>query len=151
MKKYVLRTLTGIAFGITATHLLTVIVSICIGKGIYYPYYPVMERVYGNSLNASLVQLLSSALYGGVFGLSTFVFTKDNWSLVKQTLVHFVIITCTCLLSGWLSFWYPHRVSGVLIALGEYIVTYFIIWFCIYSSYKKSISKINEMTGECEK
>ena len=71
-----------------------------------------MERVYETSLNAALVQLLSSSLYGGVFGVSTFVFTKDNWSLVKQTVVHFII------------------------------------WFYFYNSYKKSVSKINELTAE---
>jgi len=147
MKKYIARLFTGIAIGIAATQIIAVIVSVCIGNGVFYPYYPIMERVYGNSLNATLVQLLSSALYGGVFGLSTFVFTKDSWSLVKQTIVHFLIITITCLVSGWLSFWYPHKLLGVLIALGEYVITYFIIWFCIYSSYKKSISKINELTG----
>lgn len=148
MKKYVFRTLVGIAFGIAITQIIALIVSLFIGNGNFYLFNPVMERVYETSLNAALVQLLSSSLYGGVFGVSTFVFTKDNWSLVKQTVVHFIIITCTCLLCGWLSFWYPHRISGILIAIGECVVTYFIIWFYFYSSYKKSVSKINELTAE---
>lgn len=93
-----------------------------------------------------LTQFLPEVL--ALYNVSTFVFTKDNWSLVKQTVVHFIIITCTCLLCGWLSFWYPHRISGILIAIGECVVTYFIIWFYFYSSYKKSVSKINELTAE---
>ncbi|MBS7261196.1 MAG: DUF3021 family protein [Treponema sp.] len=39
---------------------------------------------------------------------------------------------------------YPHTVMGILIALAEYVITYFIIWLCIYQNYKKQVNQINE-------
>lgn len=52
---------------------------------------------------------------------------------------------------GWICYWYPHTVMGILIALAEYVITYFIIWFCIYQNYKKQVNQINEFADSEEK
>lgn len=148
MKEIVKRALLGVAISLAVSQLITMIVSLCIHNGTYYPYYPVLERKYGSQMAAMCIQTVVNAVYGIIFGTSTFIFSKDRWSLTRQTITHFVIITSSCLLGGWLCYWYPHKLSGILIALAEYVVTYFIIWFCVYQSYKKSIKQINQMNQE---
>lgn len=147
MKEIVKRALLGIAISLAIAQIITLIVSLCIHNGTYYPYYPILEKKYGGALGAMCVQTLVDIVYGIIFGVSTFIFSKDRWSLTRQTITHFLLITTSCLVGGWLAYWYPHKLSGVLIALAEYVVTYFIIWFCIYQSYKKSIEQINNRTS----
>ncbi len=147
MKEIIKRALLGIAISLAVSQIITLIVSLCIHNGTYYPFYPILEKKYGSQLGAMCVQTVINAVYGLVFGLSTFIFSKDHWSLVRQTVVHFLLITTCCLIGGWLCYWYPHSVAGFLFALAEYVVTYFIIWFCVYQSYRKQVKKINDSLG----
>lgn len=144
MKNAIKRALIGIAISVTVTQFITIIVSVCIGDGKFYPYYPILERKYGGSLNATLVQTGWSVIYGIVFGISTFIFEKDRWSLIRQTVTHFILITVSCLLGGWLCYWYPHSTKGVLIALAQYVFTYVVIWICVFMKYRNDVKKINE-------
>lgn len=148
MKEILKRAFLGIAISLAISQVISLIVSLCIHNGNYYPYYPILERKYGSPLGAICVQTLVDIGYGLIFGLSTFIFEKDRWSLTRQTLTHFFLITSSCLLGGWISYWYPHTLSGFLFGFSEYVVTYFIIWFCIYQNYKKQIQKINESIND---
>ena len=148
MKEILKRALLGIAISMAISQTITLIVSLCIHNGNYYPYYPILERKYGSPLWAMCVQTLVNIGYGLIFGLSTFIFEKDSWSLTRQTLTHFFLITSSYLLGGWISYWYPHTLSGFLFGFFEYVITYFIIWFCIYQNYKKQIQKINESIND---
>lgn len=151
MKEILKRAFLGIAISLAISQVITLIVSLCIHNGQYYPYYPILERKYGGQLGAMCVQTLVNIGYGLVFALSTFIFSKDRWSLTRQTLTHFFLITTCCLLGGWICYWYPHTVFGILIALAEYVITYIIIWICVYQNYKKQVNQINEFADSEEK
>lgn len=143
MKKYVLRGLIGMCISLAAGQLICLVVSLAIHNGTWYGYWPIMERQYGSQLAAMLIQTLCNAVLGFIFGFITAIWDKDRWSLTRQTITHFVLVTTVCVLSGYLCFWYPHRLSGVLIALAEYIIIYVIIWICIYTNYRRSVNQIN--------
>ena len=55
-KKLIQRGLLGFPIGIAIGYLITVIISICIRDGKFYPVNPVLIDTMGNELNAVLLQ-----------------------------------------------------------------------------------------------
>ena len=55
-KKLLLRGLLGVPLGIAIGHIITVIVSLCIGDGLFYPVRPELVGAMRGELNAVLLQ-----------------------------------------------------------------------------------------------
>ena len=55
-KKLILRGLFGVPLGIAIGHIITVIVSLCIGDGLFYPVRPELVGAMCGELNAVLLQ-----------------------------------------------------------------------------------------------
>ncbi|MEH7461611.1 DUF3021 domain-containing protein [Bacillus thuringiensis] len=90
-----------------------------------------------------LINLVVANIIGIIFSIASFVFEREEWSLLKQTIIHFIILLGTFLpVAVWLG-WVPNHVSSILICVGIFIFVYFIIWFAMTMYWKKKIEGLN--------
>ena len=57
-KKVILRGLFGLPVGIAIGFVITLLISICIGDGAFYPVTPELIQMMGNQLNAVILQTI---------------------------------------------------------------------------------------------
>ena len=84
-KKVILRSLIGAPIGLSISFIITLIISVIINKGEYYPVMPKLTALCGNELNAVVIQTVCSLIYGAAFGGASIIWDMENWSLLKQT------------------------------------------------------------------
>ena len=142
-KKAGRRALLGMPLGLAISYVITIIISMNIADGQYYPVVPALIEDCGSEFSAVLIQALCSLLYGAVFGAASVIW-ETNWSLTKMTVIHLLVISLTVLPLAWLLQWMKHTVGGVLVYFGVFLLVYAIIWISQYSRMKKQISEINK-------
>lgn len=149
MKKGIfVRIFVGLAGGIAISYLITIIISAAIGDGVYYPCVPSLVERYQNELAAVIVQMILSAVLGAGFSAASLIWEKDEWSLLKQTGIYFVIITAIMMTVAYICEWMEHSVRGVLSYFGIFFLIFVVIWVARYVSWKIRISKIKEKLGK---
>ena len=90
-----------------------------------------------------ITYLVTANIVGLIFSFASFIFEKEEWSIVKQTSIHFIILLGTFLPTAiWIG-WVPNRFGPILVCIGSFIVMYFIIWFVMTLYWKRKIEKLN--------
>lgn len=90
-----------------------------------------------------LTHLVTANIVGMIFSFASFVFEREEWSILKQTMIHFIILLGTFLpIAIWIG-WVPSQLVPILICIGSFIVIYFIIWFTMTMYWKKKIEGLN--------
>ncbi|AIK38470.1 hypothetical protein BG07_2670 [Bacillus pseudomycoides] len=90
-----------------------------------------------------LTHLVVSNIVGLIFSFASFVFEKEEWGILKQTIIHFIILLGTFLPTAIWVGWVPNHLVPLLICTGSFIVIYFIIWFAMTMYWKKKIEGLN--------
>ena len=70
-KKLIGRGVIGFPVGIAIGYVITVIISICIGDGFFYPVNPELVNKIGSELNAVLIQTGLSGIMGTGFAMAS--------------------------------------------------------------------------------
>ena len=107
-KKVILRSLIGAPIGLSISFIITLIISVIINKGEYYPVVPQLTALCGNELNAVVIQTICSLIYGAAFGGTSVIWEIENWSLLKQTVIHCIVISVSMLPIAYCMYWMPH-------------------------------------------
>ena len=150
-KKLILRSLIGAPIGVTISLIITIIFSLCLGNGEFFPApHELIAWCAGNETTAVIVQLFCSLLVGAAFGASSVVWEIEKWSLLKQTLVHLAIVIVPFFGVGYIMNWMPHYLLGALGYIVGFILVYLIIWCSIYFSIKAKIKKMNKQLQELQ-
>ena len=90
-----------------------------------------------------LIQLVVANIIGIIFSVASFVFEREEWSLLKQTMIHFIILLGTFLpVAVWMG-WVPSHASAIFICVGSFIIIYLVIWFAMTMYWKKKIEGLN--------
>ncbi|WP_242215169.1 DUF3021 domain-containing protein [Bacillus cereus group sp. BfR-BA-01383] len=90
-----------------------------------------------------ITYLVTANIVGLIFSFASFIFEKEEWSILKQTSIHFIILLGTFLPTAiWIG-WVPNRFGSILVCIGSFIVIYFIIWFVMTLYWKRKIEKLN--------
>ena len=142
-KELTKRCLTGAPIGLSVCMGITIVISLIVGDGTYYPVAPELTKICGNEMNAVLVQTIAGILYGVIFSGSSIIWEMEHWSLLRQTITHLVIVSVTTLPIAYLMHWMAHSILGVLAYMGTFFVIYVIIWASIYLSIRNKLNKIN--------
>ena len=143
-KKIILRCLIGAPIGLSISFIITLIISAMINKGEFYPVVPQFTIICGNELNAVIIQSLCSLLYGAAFAGASVIWEVESWSLLKQTVLHCIVISSSTLPIAYCMYWMPHNVLGIAIYILIFFFTYFFIWFSQYFAMKKKIQAFND-------
>ena len=143
-KKVILRCLIGAPIGLSISFIITLIISVIINKGEYYPVVPQLTALCGNELNAVIIQTICSLIMGAAFAGASVIWEVENWSLLKQTILHFLVISVSTLPIAYCMYWIPHTFRGILIYIAIFFFIYFTIWIGRYFTMKKKIQAIND-------
>ncbi len=136
MKNYLKRGLLGIPVGIAIGHLITVIIALI--EGSYIGCTPALVEAMGSDVNAVLLQTVLCGVLGFVFGTSSIIWDKKDWTIVKKTLLYFVITLLANLIVAFVCKWIPITVKGILLYTLIYVVTYIAVWIGLYFGYGKA-------------
>ena len=92
-KELFFRLFIGLLGGVVLSYLITIGISFTIGDGNYYPCVPSLTERFGNEVTAVIVQTVLSAILGAGFAGCSLIWEKDEWSLLKQTSIYFLIVS----------------------------------------------------------
>ena len=123
---------------------ITIIFSVLIGDGEYYPVTLGLIADCGSEINAMIVQTICAMLYGAAWAGASVIWEMENWSLLRQTVTHLMVCSLSALPIAYFMHWMPRNLGGVLGYFGIFASIYLGIWFCEYFSMKKRIQQINE-------
>ena len=138
----------GAPIGVTVSLIITIIFSLCMGRGEYYPAPHELIDWCGNATTAVIVQTICALFIGAVGGGSSVIWEIEKWSLLKQTLVHFAVIAVPFFGIGYVMNWMPHYLYGALGYVGGFFAAYIVMWCSIYFSIKAKIKKMNKQLQE---
>lgn len=147
-KKILLRSLIGAPIGVAISYLITVIISLCIGDSRYHPVEPQLALALGSEINAVVIQLLGSVLYGAAFAGASVIWEVEGWSLLRMTATHLTVISVASLPIAYFMRWMPRTPIGVIIYFTIFLIIYAVIWLSQYSVIKKRLRKMNRKLGE---
>ena len=142
-KKVILRGLFGLPVGIAIGFVITLLISICIGDGSFYPVTPELIQPMGNELNAVILQTILCAILGGGFAMASVIWEIDSWSLAKQSGVYFLIISVVMLPIAYFANWMKHAITGVLSYVGIFVMIFAAVWISQYLLWKRRIKEMN--------
>ena len=142
-KKIILRGLFGLPVGIAIGFVITLLISICIGDGSFYPVTPELIKTTGNELNAVVLQTILCAILGVEFAMASVIWEIDSWSLAKQSGVYFLIISVVMLPIAYFANWMKHSITGVLSYVGIFVMIFAAVWISQYLLWKRRIKKMN--------
>ena len=143
-KKFFERGFWGFFVGLAIEPLLTIFVSLLLGKGDYMIVKPEFAEAMGGELNAVILQTALYGIYGICIGIAGLALGYGKWSIAKQTGIYVAIFG-----AGWFPVlfvcrWIPHSVSGALAFFGGLAGVYVLLWAMLYISWKINIRKMNK-------
>ena len=130
--------------GVVISHFITIAISMTLGDGNFYPCVPSLIEHCGNELTAVIIQTILSAVLGAGFGAASVIWEKDDWSLLKQTGIYFIIITFLMMTIAYICEWMEHSLKGVLSYFKIFFGNFVVIWIIRYAFWKIRIAKIKE-------
>lgn len=142
-KTIVKRCLLGAVIGVFISHVIAIVISLCIADGTFYAVVPQLIESTGSELNAVLLQTVCSVLYGAMFAGVSVIWELDNWSILKQTVIHFLVVSIATLPVAYVTHWMHHSVLGMIIYFGIFAVIYAFIWFGQYMAVKYNVIEMN--------
>lgn len=143
-KKIILRSLFGFPMGITIGYLITIFISLIWADGYYSPCVPELITIMGNEINAVILQTLLCGLLGVGFAASSVIWEIENWSLVKQTGIYFLIISVILMPIAYFAYWMEHTLIGFLSYFGIFAIIFVVIWITQFIIGKHNVNKMNE-------
>ena len=144
-KKLLFRSLIGAPIGVLVSLIITIVFSLCLGHGEYFPApHELIDWCGGNKTTAVIVQMICSLFVGAVCAGSSVIWEIEKWSLLKQTLINFAVIAVPFFGLGYVMNWMPHNIYGALGYVGGFVGSYIVMWCSIYFSIKAKIKKMNE-------
>ena len=109
----------------------------------YYPSNPSFTTKFATPLDAMTVSVILWALMGLVFGFGSFVFAIRQWSLLKKTIVSFIIYYIGFTPLAFLAGWFSLNIVNFMIFTGLFILIYVTIWFIRSYQVIREIREIN--------
>ena len=143
-KKMIQRGLLGFPLGIAIGFVITVIISMCIGDGSFYPVNPELVDTMKNELNAVILQTILCGILGTGFAMASVIWEIDSWSLAKQSGIYFSIACVTMLPIAYIANWMKHNAIGILSYVGIFVAIFVITWLVQYFVWKRKVKRMND-------
>lgn len=147
-KKLIYRSLLGMPLGIAIGHVISIITSLAEGSGAYHAVVPSLVEQFGSEIAAVVLQTALCALIGAVSVAASVIWETETWSILKQTVIYFCIISMIMLPIAYFLHWMERSMGGFLIYFIIFFVQFVIIWLIQYWMWKKEIKKINDKISE---
>lgn len=142
-KKLIQRGLLGIPVGISIGFIITIIISLFVGDGSFYPVTPELIETMGNELNAVILQTVLCGVMGMGFAMASLIWEKDSWSLAKQSAIYFGVACIVTFPVAYVANWMEHSIEGILGYVGIFISIFAVTWLTQYLTWRGKIKKMN--------
>ena len=145
MKHHFTNALKGILIGLV----LSILFSFLNAPSTYMPLSPssaVGQWMQNHEIHGSLVMLYCVLIWGAIgvlFSFGSLLFQKD-WSLLRATLSHYLLMLLGFIPLATLAGWFPARIGFYLSLIVEFTLVYVIIWLVSHHVYKKQVQEINQ-------
>ena len=150
MKKYFLaRAMLGFLNGAFIVNPLTLIISY-LSEGKWLLCMPELIHQVGIT-SAVLLQTVLGAVLGMISFSGTEIFYIDNWSLLRCTVVHCILIMGSYIVVGLILHWITPDIVSVLTVLAIVVPAYAIVWSIRYTIWKNEMRKMTELTKNYQK
>ena len=143
-KRLILQGLLGFPLGIAIGFVITILISICVGDGSFYPVTPELMETMGNELNAVILQTVLCGVMGSGFAMASVIWEMDSWSLARQSGIYFSVACIIMLPIAYVTNWMKHSVGGILAYIGVFVVIFLTVWLIQYYAWKRKIKKMND-------
>lgn len=143
-KKIIFRSLLGFPIGVAIGYFITIVISLIWAGGYYSPCVPELVTMMGNEINAVILQAVLCGILGMGFATASVVWEMDDWGLVKQTGIYFLIISVIMMPVAYAAYWMEHSLRGVLSYFGIFVLIFVLIWIVQYAAAKRNVKKMNE-------
>lgn len=137
IKKIINSVLIGIGIGT----LIALFFSALNNADTFYISNPKFLEKFDNKLLASTVTISLYALLGLLSYLSSKIFEIKSFSLIKKTIIHYMVLLICIFIIGYIFSW--HTLKDSLKFLIIYTIIYIFIWTINYILIKIEIKKIN--------
>lgn len=149
MKKQIIkRGLFGFPVGIAIGFVITIIISVCVRDGNFYPVTPELIETMGNEVNAVILQTVLCGIMGTGFAMASVIWELDSWSLAKQSGIYFLIACIIMLPIAYIANWMEHSIGGFLSYVGIFVAIFVAVWLAQYLIWKGKIKKMNELINK---
>ena len=102
--------------------------------------------------NFNIREALPSILLGGIPGAiamgSAVIYDIEEWSLLRATATHFLVVMGVILFACFLLKWFPPWSPAFWIMLAAELIGSVIIWLIMYYCFRKKVRTLNEMLKE---
>lgn len=144
LKETLKRCLIGAPIGVTISTLITILISLGVGDGHFYPIPHELIDACPSEITAMIVQFVCSMVYGAVFAGASVIWQIERWSLLRQTVTHLAIIIVVAFPLAYLMHWMGHTVGGVVGYVLLTFAIYAVIWLALYIPTRRRIKKLND-------
>ena len=138
------RAILGFIYGVFIGQTILIIESLFMRDGNFYAVSASLLELAGTKIAAVIIQYFLTGIIGLTFASTTVIFEMDEWSLLRQSITHFIITSIVMYIAGFLCGWFPHTVGSTLVWFGVFVVVYLIFWVCFSLYYKNKVKKIND-------
>jgi hypothetical protein len=147
-KEVVKLTLLGLPIGIAIGTVTVLLASLFVNDGMLHAVTPTLLERVPNELAAFSLQILLCAFYGALCMAANQIFKLSNWSLTRQTLIHFLLIAPAIVAIAVFCGWIPFSPFAVAFYAVFFVVLYAIIWISIWFYWRNEINKLNAGLGK---
>ena len=153
LKQAVKRGLLGIPLGIGISFVITVIISVAVGDGLYHPVAQTLADQFDNQINAVVFQMVLSGLLGAGSYAASVIWDIEKWGLAKQTGLYFIALSAIMLPVAYFAHWMPRSAAGVLSYIAIFVVIFavictinYVVWRGRIAVWRGRIKKMNDKT-----
>ena len=130
--------------GIALGHVITIMISACVGDGSFYPVTRELQQTVGSELLAVILQTLLCGVMGAGFAMASVIWEMDGWSLARQTGIFFSVACVIMLPIAYVANWMEPSFSGLLSYFGVFSAIFLIVWLAQVAAWKRRIRKMND-------
>ncbi|WP_105618698.1 DUF3021 domain-containing protein [Vallitalea okinawensis] len=88
-------------------------------------------------------QFFISIGIGFYIAVITIIFQIESWSILKQTIYHFIAMGIVYLPAAYFAGWMPPHLIGRVSFIALYILIYVILWLSFKTYWKRKIEMLN--------
>lgn len=143
-RKIMARFIWGVPVGIAIGYMITVFSSLVWADGYYSPCMPELVASMGNEIRAVMLQALLCGVLGGGCAAGSVIWEIEDWSVVRQTGVYFLVICVVMMPAAYFMYWMEHSVAGFFSYFGIFVLLFALIWILQFMLGKRDVKKLNE-------
>jgi hypothetical protein len=147
-KKAFQRGLLGFPLWVFLGYVVTIGISLARVEGDYFPCVPELIEQFGSEINAVIFQAVMCGIMGTAFAAASVIWEKENWGIVKQTGIYFLVSAIILLPVAYFTHWMERSLSGFLLYFALFTAIFVLLWIVQYCIWKRKIQAINKKIKE---